>query len=139
NFYDIAGTCCFQMKNAFLMIVDYRHSITSCLFFIYYANIPSIDNVQHASRRLFCHFSLLSSLPCVKAKMQRKALCLASGFNAAAGQIRHSKTYCTLLIEGTGNFIKFQSVGFPSIFYYLKLQSKWKYTIKTWYNARYLN
>jgi hypothetical protein len=41
------------------------------------------------------------NLACDKAKRQRKALCLSSGFNAAAGQIRHSKTYCTLLIEGT--------------------------------------
>ena len=32
--------------------------------------------------------------------MCSKAVCLASGFNAAAGQIDHSKTYCTLSIEG---------------------------------------
>jgi hypothetical protein len=40
------------------------------------------------------------NLACDKAKTRRKALCLVSGFNAAAGQIHHSKTYCTLLIEG---------------------------------------
>ncbi len=93
--------------------------------------LPSIDNVQHTSRRLFCHFSLLSSLPCVSKAASillencqnisagvrsviferenlacdkaktRRGFCLASAFNAVAWQIYRSKTFCPLLIEGT--------------------------------------
>jgi hypothetical protein len=82
---------------------------------VFFNKVPSIDNVQHASRRdilpLFFVVVLAlrqqgcvhpppkspkylgvrsviferENLACDKAKTRRKALCLASGFNAAAG------------------------------------------------------